>query len=410
MAQSNNTPREAVIVAACRTAVGKANRGVLVHTRPDDMGAAVIKGLVERTGIAPKEIDDVIMGCAMPEAEQGMNVARQCVHIAGLPDTVAAMTVNRYCSSGLQSIWQVHTDILAGGIDCGIAGGTETMSMIPMGGNKIVPNFELTCVRPEAYIGMGQTAENVAVKYQISREDQDAFALASQNKALAAIERGDFKEQIVPLQAYRYDGKGNKIEFIFDTDEGPRASSLEALAKLKPAFANPKAVPAFGATVTAGNSSQMSDGAAAVMLMEVNKAKSLGLTPMAKLHGYVTVGLDPAYMGLGPALAVPKLMERFGSKLGITYKDIDCMEVNEAFASQAKYCYDQLVALGVNPEVINPNGGAIALGHPLGCTGAKLTTQIIYWLRDHNKRWGIVTMCIGGGMGAAGLFENLLLK
>ncbi len=399
--------REAVIVGAVRTAIGKAQRGSLVHTRPDDMGAAVLSALVERVGVDPNEIEDVVMGCAMPEAEQGMNVARNCVLLAGLPDSIAAMTINRYCSSGLQSIWQVHTDILAGGIDVGIAGGTETMSMIPMGGNKIVPNIDLVAKRPEAYMGMGQTAENVAVKYEISREEQDAFAAESQRKAIAAIERGDFKEQIVPLNAYTYDGKGKKIEFVFDTDECPRATTAEGLAKLRPAFANPKGAAAFGGSVTAGNSSQMSDGASAVMLMEAGKANDLGLKPMAKVHGYVTVGLDPAYMGLGPAFAVPKLIERFGPKAGISYSDIDCVEVNEAFASQAKYCGDKFVELGIPAEAINPNGGAIALGHPLGCTGAKLTTQLVYWLRDNNKRWGIVTMCVGGGMGAAGLIENL---
>lgn len=401
--------REAVIVGACRTAVGKANRGALVHTRPDDYGAAVLKDLVARVGIDGKEIEDVVMGCAMPEAEQGMNVARHCVHIAGLPDTVCAMTINRYCSSGLQSIWNIHSSITNGSIDAGIGGGTESMSMIPMGGNKIVPNIELVKTRPAAYMGMGQTAENVATRYGISRQEQDEFAVKSQNKALAAIERGDFKEQITPIEAYKYDGKGKKITFTFDTDEGPRASTAEGLGKLRPAFANPKAAKENGASVTAGNSSQMSDGAAAVMLVEAEKAKALGLTPWGKLHGFVTAGCDPDEMGIGPALAVPKLMERFGKKLGITLADIDCVELNEAFASQALYTIKTLKEQGLNPEVVNPNGGAIALGHPLGCTGAKLTTQLLYWLRDHKKRWGIVTMCIGGGMGAAGLFENFLV-
>lgn len=401
--------REVVIVGACRTAVGKANRGALVHTRPDDMGGAVLKELVNRVGIDPKEVEDVILGCAMPEAEQGMNVARQCVHIAELPDEVCAMTINRYCSSGLQSIWQMHTDILAGGSDCGIAGGTESMSMIPMGGNKIVPNIELVKKYPKAYMGMGQTAENVAVRYGVSRQEQDEFAAASQAKAIAAIERGDFKEQIVPIQAYKYDGKGNKVTFTFDTDEGPRASTAEGLGKLRPAFANPKAAKENGASVTAGNSSQMSDGAAAVMLCERSKAEALGLTPWAALRGYVVAGCDPDEMGIGPSVAVPKLMERFGKPLGITGADIDCIELNEAFASQALYSIKAFEELGIKADVVNPNGGAIALGHPLGCTGAKLTTQLLYWLRDHKKKWGIVTMCIGGGMGAAGLFENLLV-
>ncbi len=402
--------RDPVIVAAYRTAVGKAKKGSLIHTRPDDMGAAVVKALIEKTGIDPKEVEDVVMGCAMPEAEQGMNVARQIVLLAGLPDSVAAMTINRYCASGLQAIWQVNTDIMAGGIDCGIAGGTESMSMIPMGGNKIVPNLKLVTERPEAYMSMGLTAENVAVKYKISRKEQDQFALESQQKALAAIKRGEFKDQIVPLKVYKFDGKGNKIEFVFDTDEGPRESTLEGLARLKPAFVNPKAADEYHGSVTAGNSSQMSDGAAALLLMDRSKAEKLGLKPLAKLHGYVTVGLDPAEMGIGPSLAVPKLMEKFGKKLGITYSDIDCVELNEAFASQAKYCVDRFAELGISPEKVNPNGGAIALGHPLGCTGAKLTTQIIYWLQKHNKRWGIVTMCVGGGMGAAGLIENLQYK
>ena len=400
--------REAVIVEACRTAVGKANRGSLVHMRPDDMGATVLAEVVKRAGIEAKEVEDVVMGCAMPEAEQGMNVGRMCVHLAGFPDEVTAMTVNRYCSSGLQSLWEVNTNILAGGIDCGIGAGTETMSMIPMGGNKIVPNIKLAHERPTAYVGMGETAENVAQKYGITRQQQDEFAAKSQEKAIAAIKRGDFKEQIVPLNAYKYDGKGNKIEFVFDVDEGPRASTVEALGKLRPVFAKP--AEGNKGTVTAGNSSQMSDGAAAVLVMEAEKAKKLGLKPLAKFHGFVTAGLDPAYMGLGPAYAVPKLMERFGKPLGLDYKDIDCMELNEAFASQSYYCVNQFVEAGLNPDIINPNGGAIALGHPLGCTGAKLTTQLLYWLKDHRKRWGIVTMCIGGGMGAAGLFENLTLE
>ncbi|MCK6511278.1 thiolase family protein [Myxococcota bacterium] len=399
--------REAVIVGACRTAVGKAQRGSLVHTRPDDMGGAVLKALVERVGVDPKEIEDVVMGCAMPEAEQGMNVARLCVHLGGLPNEISAMTVNRYCASGLQSIWQVQTSIVTGSIDAGIGGGTETMSMIPMGGNKIVPNIRLAHEFPQAYMSMGQTAENVAMRYGISREEQDQFAFESQNRAMAALERGDFKEQIAPLRTFKYDGSGNKVEFVFDTDECPRASTLEALAKLKPAFANPKSGKENHGTVTAGNSSQMSDGAAAVMLMEAEKAKALGLKPIAKMHGFATAGLHPDEMGIGPALAVPKLMERFGKPLGITLADIDCMELNEAFASQSLYCIRGFEKEGLTRDRINPNGGAIALGHPLGCTGSKLTTQLLYWLRDHKKRWGIVTMCIGGGMGAAGLFENL---
>lgn len=399
--------REAVIVGACRTAIGKAKRGSLIHTRPDDMGGVVLKAVVERSGVDPKEIEDVVMGCAMPEAEQGMNLGRISVHLAGLPDEISAVTVNRFCASGLEAIWQVTTNILAGGIDCGIGAGAESMSMIPMGGNKIVPNIKLAHNFPQAYASMGETAENVAVRSEVSRAEQDAFAVASQNKAIAAIQRGDFKEEIVPLPAYRYDGKGNKVKFTFDTDEGPRASDVKGLGKLRGAFSKPSKDSPHRASVTAGNSSQMSDGAAAVLVMEKSKAEALGLKPLAKLHGYVTVGCAPEVMGIGPSLAVPKLMERFGKKLGIDYKDIDCVELNEAFASQGIHCIRIFEELGISADKVNPNGGAIALGHPLGCTGAKLTTQVVHWLKKHKKRWGIVTMCVGGGMGAAGLFENL---
>ena len=398
--------REAVIVAACRTAVGKANRGSLVYVRPDDMGAAVLRGVIERAGIEPELVEDVVMGCAMPEAEQGMNVARMCVHAADLPESIGAQTVNRYCASGLQTVWDVNCNIAMGSYDCGIGGGTETMSMIPMGGNKIVPNIKLAETYPKAYVSMGQTAENVAIKYKVTREEQDAFALESNNRALKAIEAGVFKEQIVPLKAYKYDGKGNKIEFTFDVDEGPRPSTIEALNGLKPAFANPKSAIEGAGTVTAGNSSQMSDGAAAVLLMEKSLAEKKGLKPLAAIRGFATVAFDPDLMGIGPALAIPRLMERFGKQYGITLADIDCFEINEAFASQAVYCVKEL---GLDPAKVNPSGGAIALGHPLGCTGAKLTTQIVYWLRDNKKKWGIVSMCIGGGMGAAGLFENLTI-
>jgi len=395
-----------VIVAACRTAVGKAKRGALVHTRPDDMAATVLQGVVDRAGIKPDVIEDVILGCAMPEAEQGMNVARMAVHVAGWPDEIPAMTVNRYCCSGIQSTWQICTDIMADMITVGIGGGTETMSMIPMGGNKIVPNIKLAETYPRAYVSMGQTAENVATKYGVTREEQDAWGLRSNELALKAIASGAFKEQIVPLKAYSYDGKGHKKEFIFEVDEGPRPSTLEGMASLKPAFANPASkVPGAG-SVTAGNSSQMSDGAAAVLVMDRARAKELGCTPMAKLHGYRVVAFDPDYMGIGPALAIPKLFETVGKKLGLTYKDVDCWEINEAFASQAIY---SIKVLDIDAERVNPNGGAIALGHPLGATGGKLTTQMVYWLKDHKKNGGVVSMCIGGGMGAAGLIENLLV-
>jgi acetyl-CoA acyltransferase len=406
--------RDPVIVSAARTAVGKANRGSLVHVRPDDMGGVVLKAAVDRAGIDPLLIEECIMGCAMPEAEQGMNVARQAIHCGGLPDEIPAMTINRYCCSGLQSIWMVCTDIIAGGIDIGLAGGTETMSMIPMGGNKIVPNIKMAETFPQAYVGMGETAENVAMKYGVSRQEQDEFAVESNRRAIEANKNGVFKEQIVPLPAYRFDGKGKKIEFSFEADEGPRASTVKGISGLRPAFTNPRsktpeklrdgsAVHENGTagTVTAANASQMSDGAGAVLVMEKAKAEELGCTPMAKLVGYSVVGFDPDYMGIGPALAIPRVIEKFGKAAGITLDDVDVFEVNEAFASQAIYCVKELG---------NPNCGVRALGHPLGATGAKLSTQIIYHMIDNNLRYGIVSMCIGGGMGAAGLFENLQYK
>ncbi|MDY0004492.1 MAG: thiolase family protein [Polyangia bacterium] len=401
--------REAVIVAACRTAAGKANRGSLIHTRPDDMAGVVLAEVVKRAGIKPELVEDVVLGCAMPEAEQGMNLGRIAVHLAGFPDEVPAMTVNRFCSSGLQTIWNVATDIMAGMIDVGIAGGAETMTMIPMGGNKIVPNIKLGYERPGAYSSMGQTAENVAVRHKISREDQDKFGLDSNLKAAAAIKEGRFKEQIVPLPTFLFDGKGGKKEFVYDTDEGPRAdATIEGMQKLKPAFANPAAGKEGAGTVTAANSSQMSDGAAALLLMSREKADELKLKPLAKIHGYKVMGVEPEYMGMGPSKAIPALMEKMGKKLGITLDDIGVFEINEAFASQAIACC-RILGIDGDPRV-NPNGGAIALGHPLGCTGAKLSTQLIYHMRDKNLRYGIVSMCIGGGMGAAGLFENLQYK
>ena len=401
--------REVVIVSACRTAVGKANRGSLVHTRPDYMASVVIDEAVKRAGIKPEMVQDVVMGCAMPEAEQGMNVARQAVHLAGWPDEVPAMTINRYCSSGMQAIWLAQMDIMSGMIDIAVGGGTESMTMIPMGGNKIVPNIDLAEKYHRAYVGMGQTAENVAVKYGVSREDQDKFSLESNLKAAKANEEGRFKEQIVPLKGKKYDGKGGVKEFTFEVDEGPRGdTNLKIMAKLKPAFANPKSkyegMEDYG-TVTAANSSQMSDGAGAVCLMAKEKADELGIKPIAKLHGIRTVAFDPDYMGIGPALAVPALQKTVMEPLGITFDDIGVFEINEAFASQAVYCTREL-GLEDDPRV-NPNGGAVALGHPLGATGAKLTTQVIYHMQKNNQRWAIVTMCIGGGMGAAGLIENL---
>jgi acetyl-CoA acyltransferase len=313
---------------------------------------------------------------------------------------------------------------MAGAISVGLAGGTETMTMIPMGGNKIVPNIRMAETFPQAYVGMGETAENVAMKYGITRKEQDEFALESNNRALAANKNGNFKEQIVPLPAYRFDGKGNKIDFTYEVDEGPRPSTIEGIAGLRPAFCNPKAktpeklrdgsaVHEKGriGTVTAANASQMSDGAGALLVMDIDKAKELGCTPMAKLHGYRVVAFDPDYMGIGPALAIPAVMETFGKPLGLTLDDIDVFELNEAFASQAVYCARELGLMDAwKAGKVNPNGGAIALGHPLGATGAKLSTQIIYHMIDNNLKWGIVSMCIGGGMGAAGLFENLQYK
>lgn len=401
--------REAVIVAACRTAVGKANRGSLIHTRPDNMAGVVLAEVVKRAGIKPEQVEDVVIGCAMPEAEQGMNVARMAVHLAGFPDSVPAMTINRFCSSGLQAIWNLASDIITDMIDIGVAGGAETMTMIPMGGNKIVPNPRLAVERPGAYSSMGQTAENVAVKHGITREDQDKFGLESNLKAAKANETGAFKEQIVPLPTFKYDGKGGKNEFIYEVDEGPRAdSTIEGMAKLRPAFANPKADKEGAGTVTAANSSQMSDGAAAVVLMSGERAKELELTPLARIHGVKTVGIEPEYMGMGPSKAIPALMERVAKPLGLTFDDIGVFEINEAFASQAIACC-RILGLDGDKRV-NPNGGAIALGHPLGCTGAKLTTQLIYHMKDKNLKWGVVSMCIGGGMGAAGLLENLQYK
>ena len=399
--------REAVIVSACRTAVGRAKRGSLIHTRPDDMAAVVVGEAVKRAGLDPKEVEECVMGCAMPEAEQGMNVARQAVDLANLPESIPAMTINRYCCSGIQSIWGVTTEIMAGAYDIAIAGGTETMSMIPMGGNKIVPNPNMAETETgwNAYVGMGETAENVAKKYEISREKQDQIAVASNERALKAIKEGWFKEQIVPLPAVLYDEKGNRKDFTFEVDEGPRpGTTMEVLEKLRPAFWDKKI-----GTVTAGNASQMSDGAAAVVVMEKSLAEKKGIKPLSKLHGYVVVGFDPALMGIGPAYAIPRLMEKFGKPLGLTdLHQIDCIELNEAFASQAGMCIKHLGIQDMwDDGRVNPTGGAIAMGHPLGCTGAKLTTQIIYWMRDHKQKWGIVSMCIGGGMGAAGLFENL---
>jgi acetyl-CoA acyltransferase len=391
--------REAVIVAGARTAVGKAHKGTLKTTRPDDLAAAVVADLMRRVPqVDPKEVEDVILGCAFPEGEQGMNMARLVALRAGLPTDVPGMTVNRFCSSGLQTIAIAAEKIMCGFADIIIAGGVESMSMVPMGGYKPAPNPYLMDHLPEAYMSMGHTAEEVAKRYNVTREDQDRFALASHQKAHAAIQEGKFKDEIVPITVKNHyfdeNGKLKVKEQVFDTDEGVRPdTTLEILAKLRPAFK-------VGGTVTAGNSSQTSDGAAAVMVMSREKAEELGVKPLAVFRGFVLGGVDPDVMGIGPVAAVPKLLK----KVGVRFDEIDLVELNEAFASQSVAVIRELE---LNPEIVNVNGGAIALGHPLGCTGAKLTVSILNELERRNKRYGLVTMCIGGGMGAAGLVERV---
>jgi acetyl-CoA acyltransferase len=390
--------REVVIVSSVRTPIGKAYKGTLRATRPDELGAIAIRGAVDRVPqLDPKEIEDVIMGCAMPEAEQGMNVARIASLRAGLPVECSAMTVNRFCSSGLQAIAMAAERIMAGGAEVVVAGGLESMTMIPMGGHKVSVNPWLVANYPDAYLSMGLTAERIAKQFGITREQADEFSLRSHQKALAAIQAGKFDDEIVPVPVSFTTPNGSKpkrIEIIFKTDEGPRAdTTLEALAALKPAFH------ARGIG-TAGNSSQMSDGAAAAVVMSADKAKALGIKPLARFVAFATAGYKPEEMGVGPVYAIPKALKLAGLKLS----DIDVIELNEAFAAQA-LCVIQQAKL--DPERVNPNGGAVALGHPLGCTGAKLTATIIRELKRRNGRYGIVTMCVGGGMGAAGIFENM---
>ena len=390
--------KEAVIVSAVRTAVGRAKRGTLADVRPDEMAATVIEEVLNRTGpVGPEDVEDVILGCAFPEGEQGMNVARIALLRAGLPYTVPGQTVNRFCCSGLQTIAIAAERIMAGFGSCIIAGGVESMSMVPMTGNKFAPNPWLVENYPEVYVSMGQTAENVAQKYSISREDQDAFGYRSHMRAIAAQDAGKFKGEIVPLeieQVVMENGQAVSRTLVFDADEGPRrGTSLEAMAKLRPAFASK-------GTVTAGNASQMSDGAAAVIVMEREKAEALGLKPLARFVGYAVGGVAPEIMGIGPTVAVPKVMELTGFSLD----DMGLIELNEAFASQSLAVIREL---GLNQEITNVNGGAIALGHPLGCTGAKLTVQIINEMKRRDVQFSLVTMCIGGGMGAAGILENL---
>lgn len=402
--------REAVIVSSVRTAVGKAPKGTLRATRPDDLGAAAIKEAVARAkGLDAAEIEDVIIGCATPEAEQGMNMARIAALRAGLPVTVSAMTINRFCSSGLQAIALAAERIMSGQGDVAIAGGAESMSMVPMGGHKISPNPWLMDHYPDTYLNMGLTAENLAKKYGFTREQADQFSLASHQKALAAITAGKFKDEIVPIEvnytfvengasggngASRANAAKTKSQKVtFDTDEGPRAdTSMEALGKLKPVFH------AHG-VVTAGNSSQMSDAGAAAVVMSGERARALGLKPMARFVAFATAGCPPEEMGVGPVYAIPKALKIAGLKLD----QIDVIELNEAFAAQA---LTVIKLAGLDPARVNVNGGAVALGHPLGCTGAKLTATILRELERRQARYGLVTMCIGGGMGAAGIFER----
>lgn len=390
--------KEAVIVAACRTAAGKAPRGTLKDTRPEEMGAAVLSDLIKRAGdMDPALIDDVIIGCTFPEATQGLNLGRVLVMSLGWPDRIPGMTVNRFCSSGLQAIAIGAEKIMCGFSEVVIAGGVESMSQIPMGGNMLYPNPALVDTRPSAFTGMGLTAENVAEKFNIGRKEQDRFSAKSQQKAEAAIKAGRFKSQIVPLKVKKQkrlpNGHFEFEEVIFDTDEGVRpGTTAEKISKIRPAF-KPKG------TVTAGNSSQTSDAAAGVLLMSKEKAQALGLKPMATFRFHAVEGCDPGYMGVGPVVAIPKVLKLAHMKL----EQIELIELNEAFAAQAIYCIDEL---GIDEEITNVNGGAVALGHPLGCTGAKLTTQLIYEMAERNLKWGLVSMCIGFGMGAAAIFER----
>lgn len=389
--------REAVIVAGARTPVGKAGKGSLKTVRPDDLGALVVKETLKRANYTG-DIDDLIIGCAMPEAEQGMNVARNIGALAGLPDTTPAQTVNRFCSSGLQTIANAAERIMLGHSKAIIAGGTESMTMVPMMGHVVRPNVTLAEEAPEYYTSMGHTAENVAVKYSVSREEQDAFAVRSHENAIRAIKEGRFDEQIVPVDVVqRYVDDNNKPQekrFEFKMDEGIRpGTTVETLSKLRPAF-NVKG------SVTAGNASQTSDGAAAVLVMDREYAEAQGIAPLAKFLGFAVGGVPPEIMGIGPIVAVPKALEIAGLKI----EDIDLWEINEAFASQSIQVVKEL---GIDIEKVNVNGGAIALGHPLGATGSILSLKLIHELKRQGKKYGVVTMCIGGGMGAAGVFEVL---
>ncbi|MEC0271879.1 acetyl-CoA C-acetyltransferase [Peribacillus frigoritolerans] len=388
--------KEAVIVAGARTPVGRAKKGSLASVRPDDLGALVVKETLKRAGNYEGTIDDLIIGCAMPEAEQGLNMARNIGALAGLPYTVPAITINRYCSSGLQSIAYGAERIMLGQSDTVIAGGAESMSLLPMMGHVTRPNARLAETAPEYYMGMGHTAEAVAKKYGISRDDQDAFSVRSHQKAAKAIAEGKFSDEIVPvdvtLRSVGPDLKLKEKSFTFTQDEGVRpGTTAEVLKKLRPAFS-------VTGSVTAGNSSQTSDGAAAVMVMDGEKASSLGMKPMGKFRSFAVAGVPPEIMGIGPIAAIPKALKLAGLELS----DIGLFELNEAFASQSIQIIREL---GLNEEIVNVNGGAIALGHPLGCSGAKLTLSLLHEMKRRNQQFGVVTMCIGGGMGAAGVFE-----
>ena len=392
--------QDAVIVAAARTAVGKAPNGSLRTVRPDDMAAAAIGEVLRRApGVQPSEIDDVILGCAMPEAEQGLNVARIASLRAGIPVEASAVTVNRFCSSGLQSIAYAAERVMCGFSRAIVAGGTESMSMVPMGGNKVSPNPTLVDSYPDVYLSTGLVAENHAREHGISREEQDAFALRSHQRALAAIESGRFTEEVVPLTfktlaPVNGNGRPQAHDVTFSQDEGPRRdTSMAALAKLRPAFH-------ASGTVTAGNSSQTSDGAAAVLVTSAAFASERGLAPLGRFLGFATAGVEPERFGIGPVPAIRKVLKL----TGLSLDRVDLIELNEAFAAQVLAC---LRELPIDPDRLNVNGGAIALGHPLGCTGAKLSTTLLYEMRRRNARYGLVTMCVGGGMGAAGIFERI---
>ncbi len=390
--------QDAVIVSAVRTAVGKAPKGTLSVMRPDELAASAMIGALARVaGLDPASIDDVILGCAMPEGEQGLNVARIASLRAGIPVEASAVTVNRFCSSGLQAIAYGAERIMLGHGQAAVTGGTESMSMVPMGGNKVSPNPALVASYPDVYLSTGLVAENHARESAVSREAQDQFALRSHQRAIAAIDAGRFKGEIVPLtvRVVTTSKGGPQVkEIVFDTDEGPRRdTSIEALAKLRPAFH-------VSGTVTAGNSSQTSDGASAVIVTSAELARERGLTPLARFVGYATAGVKPELFGIGPVPAIRRVLKQ----TGLTLDQIDLIELNEAFAAQALAC---MKALDLDPEKVNVNGGAIALGHPLGCTGGKLTATLIHELHRRKARYGLVTMCVGGGMGAAGIFERM---